>query len=41
MFFKLGENKRYGRPENYSEDDVVKIGLFEDLEIDLKTIFSF
>ncbi len=40
MVFTLGENGRYGRPEIYSEDDDVKVGIFEDLSIDLKTVFS-
>ncbi|MDN5301735.1 MAG: hypothetical protein PWQ60_1249 [Thermoanaerobacteraceae bacterium] len=25
---------------NWSEDDTVKVGLFEDLTIDLKTVFG-
>lgn len=39
--FKLGENKRYGRPENYSEEDLINVGMFEGLTIDLRTIFNF
>lgn len=31
---------RYGRPEMYSDEDTVKVGIFDDLCIDLKTVFS-
>jgi len=37
--FILQENKRYGRPEIYTQDDKVKVSIFEDLMIDLKDIF--
>ncbi|MGB9840933.1 Uma2 family endonuclease [Thermovenabulum sp.] len=37
--FTLQENKRYGRPDIYSQDDKVKVSIFEDLMIDLKDIF--
>lgn len=38
--FTLGENGRYGRPDIYTDEDVVKVSIFEDLEIDLNTVFS-
>jgi len=38
--FILENNKRYGRPEIYSEEDKVKVSLFEDLVIDLKPVFN-
>jgi hypothetical protein len=39
MVYKLDENGRYGRPEVYSEEDSVKVGIFQELNIDLKEIF--
>ncbi|MBI4778601.1 Uma2 family endonuclease, partial [Candidatus Desantisbacteria bacterium] len=36
--FKL-ENNKYGEPEEYSKDDKIKVDIFADLEIDLRTIF--
>ena len=38
--FTLQENKRYGRPEIYTEVDKVKVGVFEDLIVDLELVFS-
>lgn len=38
--FKLDENGRYGRSEVYSDEDKVKVGIFEDLEIDLREAFG-
>ncbi|MDI6605470.1 MAG: Uma2 family endonuclease [Thermoanaerobacteraceae bacterium] len=40
MVFTL-HNKSYGRPEVYSENDSVKVSIFEDLIIDLKLVFSY
>lgn len=37
--FTLQENQRYGRPELYSEDDEIKVGIFPDLIVDLKPVF--
>jgi Uma2 family endonuclease len=37
--FVLQEDKRYGRPELYTQDDKVRVSIFEDLEIDLKFVF--
>lgn len=36
----LGENGKYGRPEMYSEENVIKVGIFEDLEIELSDVFK-
>jgi Uma2 family endonuclease len=38
--FKLGENGKYGRPEVYSDDDKLRVGIFENLEIDLQRAFK-
>ncbi|MHB1650896.1 MAG: Uma2 family endonuclease [Desulfitobacteriaceae bacterium] len=38
--FTLQDSKRYGRPEMYSEDDKVKVSVFPDLIIDLKSVFD-
>lgn len=38
--FLLQSTGRYGRPEIYSEEDSIKVSIFKDLEIDLKTIFD-
>jgi len=38
--FTLQENKRYGRPEIYTEIDKVKVGIFENLIVDLKLVFG-
>ncbi|SHE35370.1 Endonuclease, Uma2 family (restriction endonuclease fold) [Caldanaerobius fijiensis DSM 17918] len=40
MVYKLNENKKYGRPEIYSKEDNVKVGIFEDLIICLKKVFE-
>ena len=40
MVFLLGRDRRYGRPEVYSKDDVVRVALFPDLEIALTTVFA-
>jgi Uma2 family endonuclease len=39
--FKLGENKRYGRPEIYADNDIIKVEMFPGLEIDLKPVFEY
>lgn len=39
--FTLQSNKRYGRPQIYSEEDKIKISIFSDFEIDLKTVFIY
>ncbi|AYO31979.1 Uma2 family endonuclease [Biomaibacter acetigenes] len=38
--FTLQENKRYGRPELYSEKDKIKVSIFPDLVIDLGPVFE-
>lgn len=38
--FTLQENKRYGRPEIYTETDTVKVSVLDDLVIDLSTVFE-
>lgn len=39
MVYRLSENGKYSRAEIYSEADKAKVGLFDDLVIDLKDIF--
>ena len=38
--FVLQENKRYGRPDIYSDEDQIKVITFPDLIIDLKSVFA-
>jgi len=38
--FTLQENKRYGRPEAYTEDDKVQLSVFPDFTINLKPVFE-
>ena len=38
LVYKLDGNK-YARAEMYSAEEKIKVGIFEDLEIDLKTVF--
>lgn len=40
MAYKLNSKKQYDRPEIYSKDDDVKIGIFEDLIISLNKVFQ-
>lgn len=37
--FTLQSNKRYGRPDLYTDEQQVKVSIFEDLIIDLKLVF--
>ncbi|GAV23388.1 Uma2 family endonuclease [Carboxydothermus pertinax] len=39
--FTLQANKRYGRPEIYTDDDVIKVSIFDDLIVDLKLVFAY
>lgn len=39
MVYRLSENGSYGRAEVYSGADKVKVGIFDDLVVDLKGIF--
>lgn len=38
--FKLQENKRYGRPDVYSEEDKIAVSVFPDLLVDLQPVFA-
>ena len=38
--FTLQDNKRYGRPEIYMEEDKVNVSIFPDLIIDLSIVFE-
>ncbi|CAA7600506.1 Restriction endonuclease type II-like [Acididesulfobacillus acetoxydans] len=38
--FVLQENKRYGRPEIYSNEDKIKVNSFPDFEVDLAAVFA-
>ncbi|WP_425806472.1 Uma2 family endonuclease [Desulfitobacterium sp. Sab5] len=37
--FKLKDDQRYGRPDIFTEDDQIKVSIFADLFIDLKSVF--
>lgn len=39
--FQLQENKKYSRPEIYTEEDSIEVSIFPDLIIDLKPVFDF
>ncbi|KRQ87664.1 hypothetical protein ABG79_00465 [Caloramator mitchellensis] len=41
MVFILSKNGEYGKPFIYSENDLVKVNIFDDLNINLKEIFNF
>jgi Uma2 family endonuclease len=38
--FTLQGNGRYGRPDNYSDEDKIPVSILPDLEIDLKPVFE-
>jgi len=38
--FLLQSNARYGRPEMYTDEDIMKVSIFHDLEIDLSSVFD-
>ncbi|HEX9061600.1 MAG TPA: Uma2 family endonuclease [Clostridia bacterium] len=38
--FTLQDNKRYGRPEIYMEEDKITVSIFPDLIIDLSIVFA-
>ncbi|WHH60594.1 Uma2 family endonuclease [Petroclostridium sp. X23] len=38
--FILQQNKRYGRPETYTDENKMQIATFPDLIIDLNTVFA-
>jgi len=37
--FRLTDVGRYGRPDVYGEEERIRVGIFEDLEIDLQPVF--
>lgn len=39
MVFRLGADRRFGRPDVFAEEERVKVGIFDDLEIELATVF--
>jgi Uma2 family endonuclease len=39
MVYRLGEGGKYGAPAVYSSEQEVKVGIFEDLAVDLKFLF--
>ncbi|KLU59470.1 hypothetical protein CEB3_c44560 [Peptococcaceae bacterium CEB3] len=38
--FTLQDDRKYGRPDIYTEEDTVKVSIFPDLVIDLKPVFD-
>ncbi|MDP4144449.1 MAG: Uma2 family endonuclease [Bacillota bacterium] len=40
MIYKLNGEKNYGRPEIYSKEDEVKVGIFSDLTIRFSEVFN-
>ncbi len=40
MVFRSGEDKKYGKPGIYISEDEIKVGIFDDLTIDLKVVFK-
>lgn len=38
--FWLQANGRYGRPEMYTDEDIIGVSIFPELEIDLKSVFG-
>jgi len=38
--YTLLPNNRYGRPESYTETDMIKVSVFPDFTVDLKPIFE-
>lgn len=38
--FKLGSDNQYGRPDMYTAEDKIKVGIFDTFVIDLKDIFA-
>jgi Uma2 family endonuclease len=40
MVFKQGEDGRYDRPDMYADEDEIPVGIFKDLQVDLKEVFS-
>lgn len=40
MVFKLKEDHKYDKPDIYAEEAQIEVGIFADLEIDLKAVFE-
>lgn len=40
MVFKPGEDKKFGKPDIYTIENKIKIGIFDDLTIDLNAVFK-
>lgn len=38
--FTLQSNNRYGRPESYTEADMIKVSVFPDFTVELKPVFE-
>ncbi|KAF0219030.1 MAG: hypothetical protein FD174_2419 [Geobacteraceae bacterium] len=39
MVFTLTADGRYGRPEIYAEEEQVRVGIFEDMTVELRSVF--
>jgi Uma2 family endonuclease len=39
--FKLQENQKYGRPENYTEEEKIDVSVLPGLTVDLSAVFNF
>lgn len=39
--FKIQDNKKYSRPDMYTEEDTIEVSIFYDLIIELKSVFDF
>jgi Uma2 family endonuclease len=39
LVYKIAETGKYGTPDIYVEGDCIKVGIFDNLDIDLKDIF--
>lgn len=40
MVYKIDPSGKYGRPEIYSQEDKIKVGIFDNLTIDLGMVFK-
>jgi hypothetical protein len=40
MVYQLNPDGRYGRPDVYTESDVITVGVLPELRIDLKRVFK-
>lgn len=39
--FKIQENKKYSRPDMYTEEDTIEVSIFADRIINLRPVFDF